>query len=141
MDHHLPRTEHPLLIRTGYSDPAAWNMVRAAVQRPDISSGYEARFEFIDHPSYQNLTKTQLLSLLPANYDHSFLFIVDQITLSHPEHPLLVVDLYTEPGRDFRATPPEIPGIEANLSLANMDFSEFADSAAADGIFRGFPVP
>ena len=29
--------------------------------------------------------------------------------------------------------------IEANLSIANMDFGEFAGSVGADGVFRGFP--
>jgi uncharacterized protein DUF6924 len=29
-------------------------------------------------------------------------------------------------------------GVENNLSLANMDFEEFADSVDADGVFRGF---
>lgn len=31
-----------------------------------------------------------------------------------------------------------IPGIHANLSIADMDFGEFAESADADGVFRGF---
>jgi hypothetical protein len=35
--------------------------------------------------------------------------------------------------------PSEIQSIENNLSLANMDFEEFAESADKDGIFRGFP--
>jgi len=29
--------------------------------------------------------------------------------------------------------------VENNLSISNMDFSDFADSADADGVFRGFP--
>jgi len=29
--------------------------------------------------------------------------------------------------------------VENNLSIANMDFSEFADNVDKDGIFRGFP--
>jgi hypothetical protein len=29
--------------------------------------------------------------------------------------------------------------VENNLSLANMDFHEFADNVGADGVFRGFP--
>jgi hypothetical protein len=28
-------------------------------------------------------------------------------------------------------------GVENNLSLANMDFDEFADAVDADGVFRG----
>jgi hypothetical protein len=29
--------------------------------------------------------------------------------------------------------------IENNLSLANMDFEEFAEAVDPDGVFRGFP--
>ena len=32
----------------------------------------------------------------------------------------------------------EVALIEANLSIANMDFEEFADSVGPDGVFRGF---
>ena len=80
----------------------------------------------------------QLLSLTPQGSNHTFIFIVDRITLSHSDHPLMVMDLYTERGRAFRVIPSEIEGVENNLLLANMDFGEFADSADRDGIFRGF---
>jgi hypothetical protein len=29
--------------------------------------------------------------------------------------------------------------VENNLSLANMDFEEFANAVDVDGLFRGFP--
>ena len=45
---------------------------------------------------------------------------------------------YGEPGRAFRAIPSEVEPIVANLAIANMDFSEFADYADEDGVFRGF---
>ncbi|HEU4811705.1 MAG TPA: hypothetical protein VFT00_06170, partial [Nocardioides sp.] len=41
-------------------------------------------------------------------------------------------------GRTFRAVVPEISSIEANLSISNMNFHEFADGADPDGVFRGF---
>jgi len=47
--------------------------------------------------------------------------------------------LYEEYGREFCAIPSQIQGIETNLTIANMDFEEFADSVGADGVFRGFP--
>ncbi|HLF89873.1 MAG TPA: hypothetical protein VI451_13065 [Anaerolineales bacterium] len=47
--------------------------------------------------------------------------------------------MYEEYGREFRAIPSQIQGIENNLSIANMDFEEFADSVDEDGVFRGFP--
>lgn len=64
--------------------------------------------------------------------------VADRKTISDPDHPLLTIDRFTEPGREFRAVPSQIQSIENNLSFANMDFAEFADSADDDGTFRGF---
>jgi hypothetical protein len=36
--------------------------------------------------------------------------------------------------------PAELWSVENNLSLANMDFHQFADNVAPDGVFRGFPT-
>ncbi|MFN8515091.1 MAG: hypothetical protein U0841_21405 [Chloroflexia bacterium] len=47
--------------------------------------------------------------------------------------------MHDERGRAFRAILPELWAIDANLSISNMDFFEFADSVDSDGIFRGFP--
>jgi hypothetical protein len=87
---------------------------------------------------YNNLSVEQLTSLVPQDSDHSFVFIVDRISLSHLERPILVVDLYDEPIRTFRVIPSQMWAVENNLSIANMDFSDFADAVDQDGIFRGF---
>lgn len=101
---------------------------------------FRAYVEFLDDSEYANLNKDQLLECIPKDYNHTFIMMVDQMTIAHPEHPLLVVDLFEGSGREFRATPREIQGIENNLSIANMDFDEFADAVDEDGIFRGFPA-
>jgi hypothetical protein len=65
--------------------------------------------------------------------------VVDALAISGPEHPILVVNLNA--GVDvgpFRAPPRQVQSIQNNLSLANMDFIEFARSAGPDGVFRGF---
>jgi hypothetical protein len=64
--------------------------------------------------------------------------IVDAVTVRSPEHPVLVVDLWREPGREFRAVPATVQATENNLSIANINFAEFADAVDEDGIFRGF---
>ncbi|WP_345579736.1 DUF6192 family protein [Nonomuraea rosea] len=55
-----------------------------------------------------------------------------------PEMPLLLVDLGVERGRQMRVIATELYSIEANLSIGNMDFAEFANAMDGDGIFRGF---
>lgn len=94
--------------------------------------------DFLNDVEYANLTREQVLELIPKNYNHSFIVIVDQTAISHPDHPLLVVDLYEGSGNEFRAIPSQIHGIENNLSIANMDFEEFAEAVDEDGIFRDF---
>lgn len=54
------------------------------------------------------------------------------------QHPLLVIDLYEEPGRFFRAVPSTIQAIQNNLSIANMDFEDFSKHVDSSGILRGF---
>jgi len=81
------------------------------------------------------------LESIPPDYDHTFIIVADQMAVSHPNHPLLVLDLYERSGQEFRAIPSQIQSIENNLSVANMDFEEFAEAADEDGIFRGFPEP
>jgi len=41
-------------------------------------------------------------------------------------------------GRTFRCAASEVAGIEANLSISNLDFSDYADAVSSDGVFRGF---
>jgi hypothetical protein len=81
----------------------------------------------------------KLVSSLQSNSSRAFVFFVDTTAITHPEHPVLVVDLTEAQTRSFRVVPSEAWGVENNLRLANMDFSEFAASAGDDGVFRGFP--
>ena len=99
----------------------------------------QAYVDFIDDPQYSDVTLDQLLALVPEDFSHTFLFVVDRMTVSQADHPILVVDLYAERGRTFRAVPSEIQGIENKLSIANMDWEDFANNVAPDGVFRGFP--
>lgn len=133
----IPQTENAAVLRTDFSDDGAWLLVCDAIANP--AGEFLANVDFISDPAFSGLSVESLLSLIPKNYRHSFLFVVDHEALTHPEHPVLVVDLYAERGRTFRVIPSEMWGIENNLSIANMDFEEFADSVDVDGIFRGFP--
>lgn len=135
----IPQTENPLIIRTDFSDQAAREKICAIVRMPVGIFGFRAHVEFLDDVAYADLTKSQLLELLPSDYDHTFLIVADKTAISLPGHPLLIIDLYEGTGNEFRALPSRIQGIENNLSIANMNFEEFSGSVDEDGIFRGFP--
>jgi len=127
--------EGALMLRTDFSDDAAWESICAAAAR-ESADGFRASVNCVSDRQYNGLTVDRLLSTL-AEGTHSFIFVVDRVALTHPERPILVVDLYAEPGRTFRVIPEAMWGVENNLSLSNMDFHEFADCVGPDGIFRG----
>jgi hypothetical protein len=139
----LPRTEKSPLLRTDFEDDVVWLTVCDLIRRPVNVHGQDffAHVEFIESPTFRNRTEKELLAVVPPQYGHTFLFIVDKIATKGPEFPILVMDLWDEPGRTFRAIPSEIQGVENNLSIANMDFRDFAENVDNDGIFRGFKQP
>jgi hypothetical protein len=130
----LPSGTQALVIRTDYSDQAAWEAVRAMILAP--TDEFLVDLMLVDDPEYQGASVEVLLKIAPAR--DSYLFIVDRLTISHPEYPVLCVDLAEEPGRSFRVIPAEVVPIDNNLSIANMDFEEWSEAVDADGIFRGF---
>ena len=138
----LPNLENPLLLRTDFADDAAWAAVCEAVQAKS-EQGFQAQVECVSDPAFDGLTVDQLMTLItePADDDWGFVFLVDRLTLTHLESLVLVVDLdeHEQPGRTFRVIPAEMWAVENNLSIANMDFEDFADAVDEDGVFRGFP--
>ena len=127
-----------LVLRTDFSDDAAWESICAAIEAPVGKDQFQADVTFLSNPAFDGLTVEALTMLVPKR-PLGFMFIVDRTALTHPDHPILVLDLDHEYGRTFRVIPSEMWAVENNLSLANMDFRDFADSVDQDGIFRGFP--
>jgi hypothetical protein len=135
----LPNTTNALVVRTDFSDDSTWDSIRTAIEAPVGEFQFRAQVDFLSDLEYANLTPDDFLALIPLHRnDIPFIFIVDQRTISDPEHPILVIDLFEERGRSFRAVPSTIQAIENNLSIANMDFNEFADFTDPDGVYRGF---
>ncbi len=128
-----PKEGTSLVLRTDFSDDAAWEAICAAIESP--AGGFRAYVDCVSDPQFSGATVEQLVS---QETTHTVLFIVDSKSLTHADRPILVVDLFDDIGRTFRVIPSEMWGVENNLSIANMDFREFADSVDEDGIFRGF---
>jgi hypothetical protein len=126
-----------VVIRTDFSDQAAWEAVRKTISTP--VDGLRAYVQFVDEREHDGLTGDRLRAVLTNRSAHTFAIVADRMTMAHPEHPLRVVDLTSADARAFRALPAQVASIENNLSVANMDFGDFADTVATDGIFRGFP--
>jgi hypothetical protein len=135
----IPATEKSLVLRTDFSDESAWHEVCAAIQQP--VGDFRAYVDFVNDPDFAGIDSKEVSASLLGDPGRVFAFIIDHVTLSQAEHPILVVDVFDEPGRTFRVIPSEAWSVENNLSLANMDFGDFANSVDADGVFRGFLRP
>lgn len=140
----LPKTKNALVLRTDFSNDAVWESLCATINEPvTVFTGYtdlkyQAHVDCISDPEYAGLTVEQLVALVPEGFPY-FVFVVDRIAMTHPEHPILIVDMIDEPGRTFRVVPCQMWDVENSLSTADMVFDEFADNTDPDGIFRGFP--
>ena len=135
----LPDYDYALVIRTDFSDDAAWEQLCSVVKQPRFEYETRAPLECIDDESCSGLAPGDVASVLPAGSYRPFVFLADAQTISQAEHALLAVDLSEVPGRTMRVIPTEAGTVAANLILANMEFTEFAISVDPDGVYRGFP--
>lgn len=136
-----------LVIRTNFSDDAAWQGVAAELQR----SQYDFPFSFhlLDDPAWRGASADDVLAELPP--EHPPVVFIADATAMRGDHALLAVRTTDEapddpdgeyeaaPGQ-FRLLPAAIAEVHVNLELANMDFDDFSWAAQddADTIFRGF---
>lgn len=122
-----------LVLRTDFTDDAAWVELQAAIGTEGAT--------YVSDTRYSGVAVQTLVDTDAAADDEdklTYLFIADATTMADAEHPLLAVDLYDEPGRTFRLLPRWYSDVSANLSIANMDFQDFADAADESGTYRGF---
>ena len=161
----LFRDDATPLVRTDFSDDAAWERVVQAVTAPDDfgdvadpedggseNRSYAPNVKAVDDPAFDGAT---VQSLVDAGHGKplGYLLVADDRSMreavSGGEVTVVYVDLSVLPedaeefgfvyGRGFRCEVGQVASIEVNLSIANMDFDEFADSIDTDGVFRGFP--
>ena len=129
-----------LLIRTDFSDDAAWHALCDLVQQPNASDGFQAAFVCVDDPSLATMSLAQLAKQAAEDLHCAAIFVADVEAIYGADHAVLCLDCSNNPGANFRVIPAEIWGPENNLRLSNMDFAEFAENVENDGVFRGFPA-
>ena len=132
----IPESENFVLIRTAFSHELRWTeLLKIAKNQPEP---FTAWFAVLEDLSLNGSTVEQIVNDLPENYRQCALFIADERALLEDGFPCLVVGPLGEGLRPFRALARELPAIDANLSIGNMDYEEFEEATEADGIFRGF---
>jgi hypothetical protein len=130
-----------LLVRTDYSVDWAWHAALSAATAVYDMDDFErmgALLRPVESPALSNLTPEGLAALGREDY-LSQIAVADTQTMR--DQTVLFVDfneLNGQVGRTFRSIPSAVEPIVVNLSLANMDFADFADNTNPDGIFCGF---
>lgn len=123
-----------LVLRTDFKDDAAWEELRNA-----INAGEPRCVTFVSDRAYAGVTIAELVSADAAASDEqklTYVFLADATAMAE-EHLLLAVDLHTDPGRTFRLPPSRFAEVSTNLTIANLDFAEFADAVDNAGVYRG----
>lgn len=135
----LPQPEDltSLVLRTDFTNDTAWASVQAALR---TGKGADST-TFASDPTYAGVSLQELIDADNAASDDdklTYLFLADATTMADVERGLLALDLADEPGRTFRVPPRWYADVSTNLTIANMDFSEFADAVDESGRYRGF---
>ncbi len=131
----LPATDKVLLVRTDFSDDAGWRSLQAALAKTNEESSLAV--EFVSDATFAGLSAKRLPQSLPDGHEQPIAVLADEPTFTGEEQTLLLVDLRDKPGRSFRTPPAYLREVYDNLSVANMEFAEFAKAAKADGVYRG----
>ncbi|QUQ63540.1 DUF6924 domain-containing protein [Kutzneria sp. CA-103260] len=152
-----------LVVRTHFGDDRAWQAVLAAGleswgdEDDQDDEGFESTTYAVDDPALAGWSVEQVREAV-AEQDPNLpvLFVADEQTMLASHHALLAVNMDDEPnfmdngeygtehltefGRQFRIVPRHASGVHVNLWLANMDFTDWAQTAGAspDGVFHDF---
>lgn len=136
----LPLTHAPPVIRADFTNDEVWDQIKRDVERP-TADGFQAWAAFSEDRELDGLGEAALVARMPHDFPHGYqhpvVFVADGVTIANVERPLLVIST-DEQATWFRCLPSTVQAIQNNLSLANMDFVDFADAVDADGVFRGF---
>jgi len=141
------------VVRTDFSDDESWELVVYELTKPD-DDGAEAHVTPVEDRSLAGVTGEMLGSAFDGQgMSYGYVALADarsmaeagaggELTIDYVD--LSVADeedaelLESYPGRTFRCAARQFPNVEVNLSLANVDFAELADTVGPDGVYRGF---
>jgi hypothetical protein len=126
-----------LVLRTDFSNDAAWDELRAVMR----SEGAHRSATYVSDPQWAGVTIQALVEVDTAASDDDklgYVFLADATAMSDDEHALLAVDFEEEPGLTFRVVPSAFTDVSSNLAVGNVDFADFAEATDESGTFRGF---
>ncbi|GAB3209525.1 DUF6924 domain-containing protein [Marinactinospora thermotolerans] len=123
-----------LLVRTDFSDDAAWTSFLSAVRHPaehdDVIDDFGHYIDIVDDPAFEGATPEQVMASVHHHTDQSSLdtvVIADADAMRGPDHCALIVPLLDRIGWNFRLVPEEVGSLVVNLALSNMDIEDYMD--------------
>lgn len=152
------------LVRTDFQDDAAWQRVVSEVTKEvdfgdegvdeDEGGPYAPSVEVLEDGAFDGMEPSGIAAAWDRSQEVAgYVLVADEQSMHEAAtgDEITVVYLDLTPtdedaeefgwiyGRTFRVVTGEVASIEANLSISNMDFAEFADYAdERGGVFRGF---
>ncbi|MFI1398135.1 DUF6924 domain-containing protein [Streptomyces sp. NPDC020681] len=138
----LPDGDGNFLIRTCFTSEQVWDDLCVRVEE-DASDGLLGGLRLVNDPAYEGLSAEQLLNLVPDDSGCVYLAVADARTAAPVDRPhdrtLLIVNVdpgYEEHGGTFRAMVSDFASVDANLWLANVEFSEYMEATDQDGVYQ-----
>ncbi|MGQ4515607.1 DUF6924 domain-containing protein [Streptomyces sp. DW26H14] len=133
----LTQDNFGLLVRTDFSDDAAWSSVLGAVRRPgpgydDPVDDFTDDIDTVDDPVFEGSSPEQLMALVrdsedPEQLTADLVVIADGTTMRDPDRHVLAVPLEGPVGHAFRILPQQVGSMVGNLAIGNMDIEDFMD--------------
>lgn len=131
----LTQENFGLLVRTDFTDAAAWASLLDTTYRPGPGYGdpiddFSDYIDTVDDPTFQDSSPEQLMALVRDSQDPEQLaadvvVIADGTTMRDPGHRVLVVPLEGPIGHAFRMDPEQVGSMVGNLAIGNMDIEDF----------------
>jgi hypothetical protein len=88
-------------LRTVFSNNEKWISVCTKIKSPHEDFGFVNFVSIESDRNFESMTTSDILNLIPANYKHPYIFIVDKETISGIENPILCIDLKEKPRRNI----------------------------------------
>ncbi|GAA1441184.1 DUF6924 domain-containing protein [Nocardiopsis tropica] len=125
-----------LLVRTDFTDEAAWAALMETVRRPGPGHGdsiddFGDHIDVVDDPVFEGATPEQLMALVrkdpedPEEMTAEVVLVADGETMRDPGRPVLVVPVEDRVGWAFRIDPDLVGIMVVNLAIGNQDIEDY----------------
>ncbi|WP_010315207.1 DUF6924 domain-containing protein [Saccharopolyspora spinosa] len=135
--------ENDLLVRTDFTDDAAWASLVERVCLPcpgydDVIDDFGDYVDFVDDPAFAGATPALVMAEVRDSDTQEeeeemvsgVVMIADATTMREPGHRVLVIPLEDQIGFAFRVDPEVVGTMVANLAIGNQDIGDWRNDEA-----------